>query len=228
MSAVLDLFNVLHEPMAVFLRVKERPRILLPWLALSVLLMALAYATVPYQAAAMEAFRASLPAEQAARMGAAGGPSAARTLIVPPVITIIGLLIGAGLLWIGVSIVGGQARYRALLSVLAYCFITYVLFQAVTAAVLMVRGVGAVSSFADLRAPVGLDLLAPGAGLFLGTFLNGINPFSVWGVWLCGTGVSITQETSRGTGIVIAAVAFLIGLLLVSAPTLLMGMATRQ
>src|SRR2546429_6551787 len=28
--------------------------------------------------------------------------------------------------------------------------------------------------------------------------LNGINPFSVWGVWLTGTGISITHGTPRG------------------------------
>jgi Mg2+/Co2+ transporter CorB len=94
--------------------------------------------------------------------------------------------------------------------------------------VLKVRGVQAITGFEDVRAPVGLDLLVPGAGLFAGTVLNGINPFSVWGVWLTGTGISITHKTSRGAAIAVAAAAFLIMLFIVSLPTLFAAMMTKQ
>jgi hypothetical protein len=58
--------------------------------------------------------------------------------------------------------------------------------------------------------------------------LNGINPFSVWGVWLAGTGISITHGTSRSTAIAVTAVAFLLCLLIMAAPTLLLGLVTKQ
>ena len=93
---------------------------------------------------------------------------------------------------------------------------------------LTVRGKAAITGFADLRAPLGLDLLAPNVGLYLGTVLNGINPFAIWGVWLTGTGISITHGTSRGTAIVVTAFVYVIALLIIAAPTLLLGLATRQ
>lgn len=228
MGAALDFFNVLHEPSAVFARVKERPRVLVPWLIISVLLIGVGYLGRPFQAVAMESLRASLPPEQAARMGAASGPSILRIAISAPLIAIVALALGAGMLWVGVSLTGGAARYKTLMSVLAYSYVTYIIFSAVTTVVLMVKGIGAVTSFEDLRAPLGLDLLVPGAGLFLGTILNGINPFSIWGVWLCATGISITQGTSRASATVVTVCTFAVALVLQAAPLLLFGMATRR
>src|SRR6059036_1622076 len=174
MEAVLDVFNVLHEPTAVFARLRERPRIVTPWIVIAVLLLAVNVLTRPYQAAAFEAFRASLPPEQAARMAGQGGQSV-MGLVLFPVMVFVALAAGAGLLWVGVSLSGAQAQYKTLLSVLTHSCVTYVIFAAVTAIVLLTRGVAAIAGFEDLRAPLGLDLLVPGAGLFLGTFLNGIN-----------------------------------------------------
>jgi hypothetical protein len=132
------------------------------------------------------------------------------------------------MLWMGVSVTGTHARFKTLLSVLARSCVTYLLFAAVGVVVLTVRGKAAVTGFADLRAPLGLDLLVPNLGLYLGTVLNGINPFSIWGVWLTGTGVAITHGLSRSTAIVVTAVVYFIGLLIIAVPTLLIGLATRQ
>ncbi|MGH7673763.1 MAG: hypothetical protein ACREMV_00710, partial [Gemmatimonadales bacterium] len=107
--------------------------------------------------------------------------------------------------------------------VLSHSYVTFVLFSVVAALVLMMRGVASVSGMQDLRPALGLDLLAPNAGPFLGAFLNGINPFSIWGVWLTGVGVSVTHRTTRGTGIMAAAIAFLIGLAIASALQMLQG-----
>ena len=228
LSDVLDVFNVLHDPLSVFNRIKQRPRILAPWLVLSAFFIISAILTRPYQQAAFEAFKASLTPEQIARMGNRGSGGGVMGLVLTPVVVLAGLAIGAGALWIGVALTGTQARFKTLLSVLAYSAITYVLFAVVGIIVLTLRGKAAITGFVDLRAPLGLDLLVPGAGLFLGTVLNGINPFSAWGVWLTGTGISVTHGTSRGTAIVVAAAAFVICLLLVSTPTLLIGLLTKQ
>lgn len=225
LGAVLDMFNILHEPTAVFDRIKQRPRIIVPWLVFSVFAMVFGYLTRPFQHAAMETLRASLPPEQAARMNS--GDSITGLLVVP-LILLLGFAIGAGLLALGVAMTGAQARYKTLMSVLAYSCSTYVLFSVVTLAVLMTRGVGQVVDFTDLRAPIGLDLLAPGVGLYLGAILNAINPFSIWGVWLAGTGISITHGTSRATGIVITAFAFIVCVALQSAPLIFLSMALKR
>ncbi len=227
-SDMLDTFNVLHDPVAVFNRIKERPRILAPWIVLSIAFLVITILTRPYQQAAMDAFKATLTPEQAAKMGAGGTGGGVVGLVLTPVGVLAALAIGAGVLWMAVAITGAQARYKTVLSVLAYSCVTYVLFAVIGIVVLTVRGKQAIAGFADLRAPLGLDLLVPNAGLYLGTVLNGINPFSVWGVWLAGTGIAITHGTSRGTAIAVTAGAFLVCLLIIAAPTLLLGLVTKQ
>jgi len=227
-SDMLDVFNVLHDPVAVFNRIKERPRILAPWIVLSIVFVVITILTRPYQQAAMDAFKATLTPEQGARMGSSGTGGGVVGLVLTPVGVLAALAIGAGVLWMAVAITGAQAQYKTVLSVLAYSCVTYVLFAVVGIVVLTVRGKQAVAGFADLRAPLGLDLLVPNAGLYLGTVLNGINPFSVWGVWLTGTGISITHGASRGTAIAVTTGAFLVCLLIIAAPTLLLGLVTKQ
>ena len=224
-GAVLDTFNVLHEPTAVFNRVKERPRIVAPWLVLSLFFVAYGFLFRPFQHAAMEQLRASLPPEQAARMG---GNDSLLGLLVLPVLFLLGLAVGAGLLALGVALTGAQARFKTLMSVLAYSCSTYVLFLVVTLAVLMARGAGQVVDFTDLRAPVGLDMLAPGAGLYLAAILNAINPLSIWGVWLGGTGIAVTHGTSRATGILVTAFTFIICVAIQSVPLLFLSMALKR
>ena len=227
-SDMLDTFNVLHDPAAVFNRIKERPRILAPWIVLSIAFVVITILTRPYQQAAMDAFKTTLTPEQAARMGSRGAGGGVVGLVLTPVGVLAALAIGAGVLWMAVAITGAQARYKTVLSVLAYSCVTYVLFAVIGIVVLTVRGKQAIAGFADLRAPLGLDLLVPNAGLYLGTVLNGINPFSVWGVWLTGSGIAITHGTSRGTAIAVTAGAFLLCLLIIAAPTLLLGLVTKQ
>lgn len=215
MNAALDVFRVLFDPAAVFARLREKPRILVPFVVIAVAYALISLVLLPFQAAAMEGLRATLPPEQAARMGDSPGGGAMGILFVPVVVFLM-LAVGAGLLWVTASVTAAEARYRALLSVLTHTFVTFVLFAALGALVLTLRGVESVTSMADMRAPLGLDLVVPGAKGYLAVFLNGINPLSIWGVWLTGTGISITHNTARGSAIAAAAVAFLVGLAVIS------------
>ncbi len=222
MRAVLDVFNVLHEPTAVFERLREKPRVLVPYLVIAVITVALAFAMRPVYEAAFSGIVANLPPEQAARVD-----PARQTLFIiaiAPINILVMLAIGAGLLWVLTSLTGGEARYKMLLSVLAHAWVTFLLVSAVSAVIIFTRGVESVTSFQDARAAVGLDLLAPGARGFVGGFLNAINPFSVWGVWLTGVGIAVTHKVGRGTGIVVAAIAFLIGASLLALLQSLQGM----
>jgi len=162
----------------------------------------------PFYEAGIRGMMANLPPEQAARVD----PSR-QTLIIlifTPINVIVALLLGAGFLWVLTSLTGNEARYKLLMSVLAYAYVTFVLVSIVSSVVLYVRGVESVTSLRDLRPAIGLDLFAPSASGFVAGLLNAINPFSIWGVWLTGVGVAVTHKISRGTGIAIAAVAFLL------------------
>jgi hypothetical protein len=211
MGAVLDLFNVLLEPTAVFERVRERPKFLAPFLVICVLQIVIGAINLPFTQAAMHAMAATRPAAPA------GAPDPAKFavigLIFVPVALVIAYLIGAGLLWILTSLMSGEAKFTTLLSVTTYTSITGVLLAVAGVAVLRLRGIDSVTSMADLQPALGLDLLVPDAGRFLTAVLKAINPFSIWGLVLTAMGVTVTHKTTKGMGYAIATVAFLIGVL---------------
>ena len=215
MGAIADLFKVLFDPVPVFERVREKPRFLGPFVALVVITLLVAMIMKPFYVAGAQTMIDQMPPDQVSRAPSAGTMT---TIIIVslPITLIVMLLVGTLLLWIGCAMAGAESKFGTLLSVLTYAFATFVVFSLVSGAVLFTRGADTIRSMADLRAPLGLDLLAPNTGRVLGTFLNGINPFSIWGVWLTGTGVAITHRISKGTGYGVAAMAYVIGLLLFS------------
>ena len=208
MGGILDLFTILYDPQAVFARVKEKPRFWGPFLGLAVLQVAIAALMMPYSRAVMQAMAQ-------ARGSSAATPSWAAWIGVvgAPVGLAIGLLIGAGILWIFVSMFGGEGSFRRLLSVVTYVGITGILLGIASLAVLMLGG-GRVETMADLRPGFGLDLLAPDATGFVKMLLWAVNPFTLWGLVLTGFGVAGTHNTSKGTAFTIATIAFVINALI--------------
>jgi hypothetical protein len=214
MGAVVDLVRVLFEPVPVFERVRERPKFLAPWLALSVLLVVVTYLTLPYTQAAM-ATRMAAVAQQTPDAAAQASRFQGIGVALAPVGMLIGLLLGAGVLWLLVMLLaGGDAKYRTLLSVAAYTALPSILLQAAGFVVLQLKGVESVTSFEDLRPPLGLNLLAPSITGFTGAVLAGINPFSIWSMILTAIGVRVTHKTSKGSAYTVAIVALLIGVLI--------------
>ena len=221
MGAVLDFFRLLYEPTAVFERVREKPRFLEPTLVLIVIGLLIAITLRPFYEAAFEAARSHLTPQQLERAPRAA-TQATIGLVFVPVYTIFTLLVGALFLWVSVSVLGGEAKYRTLLSVLAYSFVTFLLYSLISATVLFLRGPSSVASMADLRPALGLDLAYSGESAFLSAFLNSINPFSILGIWLTGLGIAVTHRTTRGTGYAAATISFLVGSLILS------GLASLQ
>lgn len=215
MGAVMDLFRVLYEPGAVFERIREKPKFLMPFLGLAVLLAVCILLLMPYQQAAMASKMAEIT--QANPAAAANMQKFAFVgVIVGPIIFAIVLVISATILWVVASIFGGEGKWGTLLSVTTYASITGILLQFVTLLVLMVKGVGQVTSPDDMKAPLGLNLLDPGATGFMGAFLGGVNLFAVWGVILTAIGIQVTHKTSKGTAYTIAIISGLVLLLVAS------------
>ncbi|PYO93507.1 MAG: hypothetical protein DMD62_09655 [Gemmatimonadetes bacterium] len=209
-SGLLDIVKVLYEPGAVFERVGQRPRFLVPFLVICAVQVVLYFLNLPFMKAGMAAQFASRPA---------GGPDPSKFLFLGaffiPVGIGVALLIGGGLLWVLVSLLGGEAKFRTLLSVCTYASVPAVILLAIVgAAVLQMKGVGQISSPQDLQPALGLDLLAPGATGFALSALKAINPFGIWGLVLTAIGVSTTHRLSKRTGYIIATIAFLIGVLI--------------
>lgn len=212
MGAMLDLLRVLYEPAPVFERVREKPRFWLPFLGLAVVQIVLGVVNLPFMQAAMRA--------QMAQAGpqAAGGPDPSNFvwigIIAAPIGIALFLVIAALVLWILVSIFGGEGKFGTLLSVTVYTAVPSVVLMAILGAVvLQMRGVGEISSFMDMQPALGLDLLAPGATGFTGALLKGLNPFSIWGLVLTAIGVSVTHRLPKSTGYSVAVISFIIGLL---------------
>ena len=221
MGAVLDLVTVLSDPMGVFTRVRERPRVVGPLAGLIVGALCVAVALRPFYEAGVQAAMAHLTPQQLEK-----APSAATQatigIVLYPLSYVPMLLVGALFLWINVLLLAGDANYHTLLSVLAYAFVSFLLFSAVSAVVLWLRGPESIVAMEDLRPALGLDLLYSGDSRFVGALLNAVNPFSVYGVWLTGVGVAVTQGTSRATGYTAAGISYFVAALILS------GLATLQ
>ncbi len=212
-NAWADVVKVLFEPGAVFERVRQRPSFLLPFVAICVVQIAIYFVNLPFVKAGMAAQMAARPA---------GGPDPTKFLFIGAFFIPIGiglaLLIGGGLLWLLVSLFGGEAKFSQLISVATYSAVPSVILLAVVGAiVLQVKGVGQITSPQDLQPALGLDLLVPGATGFLGAALKAVNPFSIWGLVLTAIGVTTTHRLSKGTGYVIASISFLIGVCIAGA-----------
>jgi hypothetical protein len=212
-SALADVFKVLFEPTAVFERVRARPRFLMPFLVICVIQIVLFFVNLPYITAAVQAQAATRPA---------GGPDPTKFIWIGAVFIPIGiglaLVIGALLLWVLVSLFGGEGKFATLLSVSTYASVPSVILLAIVGAiVLRMRGIGGITSQQDLQPALGVDLLAPGAAGFMGAALKAINPFSIWGLVLTAIGVSTTHRLSKGTGYAIATIVFVIGVLIAAA-----------
>jgi hypothetical protein len=212
MGAILDLGRVLFEPTAVFERVREKPRFLTPFLGLAVMIAVCGVLQLPYIKAAMTAQFAQMPnlppgtTERALSFAPIG-------VVIGPIAYALILLINALMLWVLVSVIGGEAKFTTLLSVTTYASISYILLTLVGLVVLKMRGTEQIASMQDLQPALGLDLLAPGAkGLAL-AFLRGINPFTLYGVFLTATGISVTHKTAKSVAYTAAAVQLLITLL---------------
>jgi hypothetical protein len=210
-SAVLDLVRVLFDPTAVFERVREKPRFLAPFVALALAVVLITILQLPYSKAAMVAQMSQRPnitpdqVQTALKFASVG-------VVVAPVAYAIILVINAFLLWVVVSLVGGEARFMTLWSVTTYASIAYVLLSAVGLIVLTMRGTSAIASPLDLQPALGLDLLAPDAKGFALALLRGINPFSLYGLFLTATGIAVTHRISKGAAYTAAAIQLLVAL----------------
>ena len=208
-SALLDVFRVLFEPAAVFERLRERPKFLVPFLVVCALQLALYFVNMPF-------IKAATQAQMAQAQVPAGGPDPMQFLwigaVAIPIVFVIIYLINGLVLWVLTSIMGGDGKFGTLLSVGVYGSVPAVILMSIIGSVILrLQGVGEITSQQDLQPSVGLDLLIPATG-FTGAILKGINPFGIWALVLTAIGVSTTHRVSTQTGYVIATISFLITL----------------
>jgi hypothetical protein len=212
MQALVDLVKVLFEPAAVFERVREKPRFLVPFLGLAVVQIIVGVINLPY-------LQAGMRAQMAGRTMPAGAPDPSSFafigVIAVPVVLVIIFLISTLILWVLVSVFGGEGKFGTLLSVVTYASVpSVILLSIIGAIVLRMKGVDTMTSPADLQPALGLDLVMPGVKGFLGGMLKAINPFSIWSLVLTAIGVKVTHRLSQGSAYGAATVHYLFAVLL--------------
>ena len=216
MSALIDLLRVLYEPDAVFGRVAQRPRFLMPFLGLVAVQIVIGVISLPFLQAAIRAQMAA-----AATPAPAGGPDPSSFAVIGlafvPLGIAIALVLGAFVLWVLVSLMGGDAKFKTLLSVTAYASVpSVILLSIIGTVVLRMQGLSEITSPADMQPSLGLDLLVPASG-FLGAVMKGINPFSIWGMVLTAIGIMVTHRLPKGSAYTIATITLVVGLLIAGA-----------
>jgi hypothetical protein len=160
--------------------------------------------------------QAAIQAQMTQAQAPAGGPDPSKFLAIGALFIPVGIgiafLLGGLILWVLVSLFGGEGKFRTLLSVCAYASVpTVILLAIVGTIVLRLQGAGQITSPQDMQPALGLDLLVPSATGFLGAALKAVNPFGIWGLVLTAIGVSTTHRLSKGTGYAVATISFLIG-----------------
>ena len=211
-NAWLDVFKVLFEPGAVFERVRSQPSFLAPYVTIMVVQIILFFVNMSYLTAAIQNQMAT---QAPGRPVPPAGVLVAFGLGFLLIILTIVFLISGFLLWVLVSLFGGEAKFGTLISVALYGAVpSAILLSIIGAIVLRMKGVESMTSPQDMQPALGLDLLVPGAKGFMGAVLKGINPFSIWSVALTGIGVSVTHRLSKGTGYTVAIISFVVALLI--------------
>jgi hypothetical protein len=213
MGAALDLFNLLFEPTAVFERVREKPRFWQPYLVVAIIVVTVQVLMLPYSKAALAPMYQQM-AQQNPAAAEAAQKFAFVGVIAWPIVLAILLLLNALVLWVLVSVVGGEGKFSLLLSVATYTSVTFALVQIISLLVLVVKGKEGLTSPEDLQPAIGLDLLISGGGRFLTAFLKTVNPLSIWGVVLTAIGIGTTHRLSKGSAYTVAILGFLIAALI--------------
>jgi hypothetical protein len=212
------LARVPFSPGAVFEEQREMPTWVVPWLIVSVLMIAVGFVMAGYQERAMElavASRGGQPMPESARVVAK-----VFTIAGTPIFLLVFSLISAGVMWVALMATGGQVRFRGLMSAAMFSSVMAFIQIVLTSVAVRMRGAPeTLQTMADLRVSLGLDLLLSADSQisgFLRGVLAGIGPLQIWALAITAIGVATLERQSKGAAWSAATASYVV-LLLVSA-----------
>lgn len=213
--------RVLYAPSAVFEEQKEKPTWFLPWLVITILCAAIGFWELPYSQRVVELALQAVPnapqlSPEQLRSRAMFG------LIATPIVFLILALLGAGILYLAVSIAGGKARYKGLLSVNVFAQVLLPITLILQGVILRMRGAPseAITSIADAQPALGLNVLVSAeTSRFLFALLAGIGPLPLWGLFITAVGVMHLESVKKSTAWTAAIASFVVMLLIGAALT---------
>jgi hypothetical protein len=209
----LRMLRVLVSPTAVFEEQREQPTFWIPWLILAVLLLIVANLSFPFT---LGVARLGAAARGQPFPAAAEGMIRGTTLVAIPVMTLILLLLTAGVMYVVLLAAGGQARYKGLLTVAVFTGLLGVLQAVLTFVVLKLRDPATLQTIADYQVSFGLDLVMPqdmSFGKFVDGLLRAVSPISIWGLVITAIGIRTMERTSKAAAWTAASASFVLGLL---------------
>jgi hypothetical protein len=217
--------RVLYAPGSTFEEQREKPTWFLPWLIIAIVCVGIGFWQLPYTQRVIELALASRPNPPQV------SPSVLRTqamfgVVVTPVFFLIAALVGAGILFLLVSIAGSSARFRGLLSATVFAQVLVPITLILQGIILRMRGApaDAISTMADAQPALGLNLLVSpeSTGRFVGALLAGIGPLPIWSLFITAIGIMRLEGVKKSTAWT-AAIGSYVVLLLVGA-----GLASLQ
>ena len=134
------------------------------------------------------------------------------TWLITPIFVAIAMAIAALLMLVASAIGGGDGSFRRAFALAAnVALINFGIGYLVYGIIASVRGGDAFNTQLDLFSSIPtLALLAPGAGVKLGTFLATITPWQLWSCALLGIGQQKVMRTNAAVAWIVAAILILI------------------
>ena len=209
----MRLVRVLFSPGAVFGEIQERPTFWRPFLVVCIVNAVLQFFLRPFQQriGQLMAERAGRPVPEPSTIKAAIG------VVLSPLGPLVLCAIVGGILYLLVSMFGGQTTYKKMLTVAIFTWPITLIQQAASVAVLSVRGAGSISGPQDLMVQLGADLLLPAdaqTGYFVRFLLAGIGPLPIWSLTITAVGLMVLGKTGKSQAWTAAVIFFVIALLL--------------
>jgi hypothetical protein len=208
----IRLARVLFSPGAVFEEQREKPTVWIPWLLLSVMMVAVTLVNLPVTRQAM---RLAAEARGQPMPAAAESIALVSTVVMTPIILLVMILVSAGIMYLVLLATGGEVRFKGLMCAATFATIVGMLQLVLMAIVLKLRGPEGIRTVADMQVSFGLDLLLPAdtsLPKFVEGLLAGVSPFSLWSLALMAFGVQAVEKQTKGAAWSAAAGSFLVTL----------------
>lgn len=193
----MQLVRVLFSPGAVFEEQREKPAVWVPWLIVSLLMIAVAFLNMPFSRIGM---RLAAEAQGRPLPASIETITTVSTVVMTPIVMLITIAVSAGVLYLVLLGSGGEVRFKGLMSVSTFVAILAPVQMALMVVVLHLRGPESIQSMADLQVSFGLDLLLPqdsSLPKFVERLLRGISPFSIWSLVLMAMGIRIVEKQTK-------------------------------
>ena len=197
-KGVVEIF---YQPANFFEKIKNDPKILVPWIVFFLLIFSSIYLIADLIAEMQMEIMKEKAADQG--FGTANLPTAAQikwsTIIIGPLAVMLAPLIAAALaLFFGNVVMEGRAKFKQLLSVMLYSEIVFALGSLILAPLMLAKG--------SMKVSISLAAILQDSQVQdpLYVALSKIGAFHIWEIMIIGIGLSIIYGFSRNKGYTLA------------------------